>query len=629
MDENEAEQTPELTAEYVSEQLKGRRVIVHVDLDSFYAQVEVRLGLPRTLPLAVQQWQLLVAVNYAARSRGVKKMSSVADALRVHTASTASGDTTPQYHAEPLYATHKISLDVYRTASVAVMRVLARFAPSRNCFQRASIDEAFIDLTDSVNARIRTLLPSSLPNKSPNKSLDEISSDSPKSFDFVAWSQQLTEREPLVDWSCANSCLVGLPQNTLDLKTKGWPDLQLRIAADICSEIRAAVESELNYTCSAGIAQNKTLAKLCSALNKPDLQTVLLPDQVLDFLRPLPFQKIRNLGGKLGTEIEDTWSVETCAQVWEIPIQELERKLGGASATWVHDIVRGICKEPVVQTQLQKSAGAFKALRPAATTPEEVLKWIHVLANEIFLRLKEEFEINARWPKTFTVSYHLESVESGSNNNQAGSAKSMPMPPRMRTTAPEIIAKLANSLIANTVVLPCRGLGLLCNGFMKEDVNTLPVTNFFKKVDFLAQLLPCDPSTNSDAEKPENILSESTNLPINQPHPQSDSNLFSFASTSIPSSSLLPLNFAPPEYQIHCDRCLKMIDADDTSLAEHEDYHIAIDLHQQQLHPLNTKKKIAVTDVGIGSAKKRRQQSGAGSNVGQGDSVITTFFKPK
>ena len=50
------------------------RVILHLDLDCFYAQVEhVRLNIPQDEPLAVQQWGSLLAVNYPARVFGVKR----------------------------------------------------------------------------------------------------------------------------------------------------------------------------------------------------------------------------------------------------------------------------------------------------------------------------------------------------------------------------------------------------------------------------------------------------------------------------------------------------------------------------------------------------------------------------
>ncbi|KAG1709713.1 hypothetical protein DVH05_020367 [Phytophthora capsici] len=50
------------------------RVIIHLDLDCFYAQVEQRrLGIPDGQPLAVQQWGSLLAVNYDARKFGVER----------------------------------------------------------------------------------------------------------------------------------------------------------------------------------------------------------------------------------------------------------------------------------------------------------------------------------------------------------------------------------------------------------------------------------------------------------------------------------------------------------------------------------------------------------------------------
>ena len=58
------------------------RVILHLDLDCFYAQVEhERLKIPHDEPLAVQQWGSLLAVNYAARPFGVTRSLSVRQAI--------------------------------------------------------------------------------------------------------------------------------------------------------------------------------------------------------------------------------------------------------------------------------------------------------------------------------------------------------------------------------------------------------------------------------------------------------------------------------------------------------------------------------------------------------------------
>ncbi|KAJ1548143.1 DNA-directed DNA polymerase eta rad30, partial [Cladochytrium tenue] len=137
----------------------AERTIIHLDLDAFYAQVEmVRLGVPPDKPLAVLQWRRLIAVNYPSRAFGIKRHMTADEALRlcpdlilVHVATIATGDAEPKYHERPSQDTHKISLDAYRVASLRIMRVLARAFP---LYQRASIDEVYIDASAAVAARI-------------------------------------------------------------------------------------------------------------------------------------------------------------------------------------------------------------------------------------------------------------------------------------------------------------------------------------------------------------------------------------------------------------------------------------------------------------------------------------------
>lgn len=50
--------------------------------------------------------------------------------------------------------------------------------------------------------------------------------------------------------------------------------------AVVALRLRAAVFDQLGYTASAGIACNKLLAKIVSARNKPNKQTVVLPRAV-------------------------------------------------------------------------------------------------------------------------------------------------------------------------------------------------------------------------------------------------------------------------------------------------------------------------------------------------------------
>ncbi len=56
------------------------------------------------------------------------------------------------------------------------------------------------------------------------------------------------------------------------------------------------MQAEAGYRTSAGIACNKTLAKLASGLHKPDDQTVLPPPEAAAFVAPLPPRALPGIG---------------------------------------------------------------------------------------------------------------------------------------------------------------------------------------------------------------------------------------------------------------------------------------------------------------------------------------------
>lgn len=135
------------------------RVVAHLDLDCFYAQVEmVRLGIPEDKPLAVQQWQGLIAVNYPARAFKIGRHCTVTEARRLcpeliaqHVATWREGDDKWAYREDAAehIATDKVSLDPYRLESRRIMRVIKEHLPGGGLqkVEKASIDEVFLDLT--------------------------------------------------------------------------------------------------------------------------------------------------------------------------------------------------------------------------------------------------------------------------------------------------------------------------------------------------------------------------------------------------------------------------------------------------------------------------------------------------
>lgn len=79
----------------------------------------------------------------------------------------------------------------------------------------------------------------------------------------------------------------GIPDDTFE--EQFWAELQILKAAEYCNEIRQTVKDELGYTCSAGIANNRLLAKLGSGMNKPFQQVPSIILVLMAFSRQVEY----------------------------------------------------------------------------------------------------------------------------------------------------------------------------------------------------------------------------------------------------------------------------------------------------------------------------------------------------
>src|SRR5512136_642312 len=63
-------------------------------------------------------------------------------------------------------------------------------------------------------------------------------------------------------------------------------------ATEIGRKIKQTIREEVRLVASVGVAPNKFLAKIASDLKKPDALVVVGPEQVQDFLDPLPVERL-------------------------------------------------------------------------------------------------------------------------------------------------------------------------------------------------------------------------------------------------------------------------------------------------------------------------------------------------
>lgn len=447
---------------------KTLRVVAHVDLDAFYCAVESqRNPALRGVPLGVSQYNplerasgersvggvttllptddrtlepdgrggSLIAVSYEARAGGVKRGMRAQDAkaacpsLRIIQVPTLHG---------------KADLTIYRAGGAAVLAVLAR-ETGASAVERASIDEAYLDVTSAARALLSRVGRAEACRRAEGTHVGGVA-DTPEgrlskatlrrghaggaqagqggaaaaagacseavSHPLPNDAALSTELPPLADGDEPPALQHGSSWRELgageeheddveedaevDDGTGGgngdggdgdaaataaaasvawlrrgeasWDEHEALLAAGaaVVAAARAAVATQLGYSCSAGVAANKLLAKLASGLKKPNAQTLLPPASAHALLRDLPLGRLRGLGGDLGKRVCETLKVATAGELAAVAERALQRAFGDERGAWISRLARGESADPVKPRGVADSVGCSKNFPGAA-----------------------------------------------------------------------------------------------------------------------------------------------------------------------------------------------------------------------------------------------------------------------
>ena len=122
----------------------------------------------------------------------------------------------------------------------------------------------------------------------------------------------------------------------------------------IGSSIRQHILDTTDLTASVGIGPNRLIAKLGSEACKPDGLLVIQPDEVMNFLAPMPVSNLRGLGKKT-QKIFDRLQINTVEQLRATPLTLLEQHLGEKAALGFHRQAHGIASDTVTTDRQRKS----------------------------------------------------------------------------------------------------------------------------------------------------------------------------------------------------------------------------------------------------------------------------------
>jgi DNA polymerase-4 len=180
----------------------------------------------------------------------------------------------------------------------------------------------------------------------------------------------------------------------------------------IAQAIRADIRRELQLSVSAGVAPNKFLAKVGSDWDKPDGCFTIAPDQVADFVRDLPVNRINGVGSVTAARLEKL-GARTCGELQALPLELLVRRFG-KYGTRLAQLAQGIDERPVQTSRVRKSISVENTYSHDISVPVEMDDALVKLLDELeerFHKIEERYRPLKRVVKVKFADFNQTTVE--------------------------------------------------------------------------------------------------------------------------------------------------------------------------------------------------------------------------
>src|SRR5206468_10071357 len=156
---------------------------------------------------------------------------------------------------------------------------------------------------------------------------------------------------------------------------------------ELAALVRRKVREQVGLPITVGVARTKFLAKVASAVAKPDGLLVVPPERELAFLHPLPVERLWGVGivtaGKL-----HRLGIRTVGEVALLGEATLVALLGRASGRHLHALAHNRDPRPVQARRRRRSIGAQRALGRSPKTLEDVDAALVGLVDRVTRRMR-------------------------------------------------------------------------------------------------------------------------------------------------------------------------------------------------------------------------------------------------
>jgi DNA polymerase IV len=156
---------------------------------------------------------------------------------------------------------------------------------------------------------------------------------------------------------------------------------------EIAVRLRRAVRDRVGLPITVGIARTKFLAKVASAVAKPDGLLLVPPERELAFLHPLPVESLWGVGPKTAATLRAR-GITTVREVAILPQTVLVSILGRASGRHLHALAHNLDPRPVDVRRRRRSIGSQRARGRRPWTAGDIDADVVALVDRVTRRLR-------------------------------------------------------------------------------------------------------------------------------------------------------------------------------------------------------------------------------------------------
>jgi DNA polymerase IV len=216
---------------------------------------------------------------------------------------------------------------------------------------------------------------------------------------------------------------------------------------EIAVRVRREVRERVGLPITVGVASTKHLAKVASGVAKPDGLLVVPPGKELEFLRPLPVEKLWGVGPVTAARLHKAGvhTVGDAERVGERPLADL---LGRAAGRHLHAVARNRDPRRVEGRRRRGSIGSQSALGRGPRSPEDLDAILVAIVDRVTRRMRT----TARIGRTVVLRLRFGDYSRATRSHTLADA----------TAATRTILVTARGLlVAATPIIEARGVTLI------------------------------------------------------------------------------------------------------------------------------------------------------------------------